>query len=87
MRSLMSFAALLLSVLLVQLSSGGGGPLDALSGLAPISLPPGSGCWDQPISPAFSWGAGGRRACWARSAIRARAHHGRLRERKQLVLE
>ena len=34
MRSLMSFAALLISVLLVQLSSGGVGPLDALSGLA-----------------------------------------------------
>ncbi|WP_068111865.1 MFS transporter [Tropicimonas marinistellae] len=33
MRLLISFAALLLSVLLLQLSSGGVGPLDALSGL------------------------------------------------------
>ncbi len=33
MRSLISFAALFLSVLLLQLSSGGVGPLDALSGL------------------------------------------------------
>jgi len=33
MRVLISFAALLLSVLLLQLSSGGVGPLDALSGL------------------------------------------------------
>ncbi|WP_342669445.1 MFS transporter, partial [Aestuariivita boseongensis] len=34
MRMLISFAALFLSVLLLQLSSGGVGPLDALSGLA-----------------------------------------------------
>ena len=34
MRLLISFAALFLSVLLLQLSSGGVGPLDALSGLA-----------------------------------------------------
>jgi MFS family permease len=34
MRLLLSFAALFLSVLLLQLSSGGVGPLDALSGLA-----------------------------------------------------
>ncbi|MDJ0824624.1 MAG: MFS transporter [Rhodobacter sp.] len=34
MRLLISFAALLLSVVLLQLSSGGVGPLDALSGLA-----------------------------------------------------
>lgn len=34
MRLLISFAALLLSVLLLQLSSGGVGPLDALSGIA-----------------------------------------------------
>ncbi len=34
MRTILSFAALLLSVLLVQLSSGGVGPLDALSGLS-----------------------------------------------------
>lgn len=34
MRTLISFAALLLSVLLMQLSSGGVGPLDALSGLS-----------------------------------------------------
>ena len=33
MRMLISFAALFLSVLLLQLSSGGVGPLDALSGL------------------------------------------------------
>ena len=33
MRLLISLAALLLSVLLLQLSSGGVGPLDALSGL------------------------------------------------------
>ncbi len=33
MRMLISFAALLLSVLLLQLSSGGVGPLDALTGL------------------------------------------------------
>ncbi|MEM9636398.1 MAG: hypothetical protein AAGA94_02035, partial [Pseudomonadota bacterium] len=33
MRLLISFAALFLSVLLLQLSSGGVGPLDALSGL------------------------------------------------------
>ncbi len=34
MRTLISFAALLLSVVLLQLSTGGVGPLDALSGLA-----------------------------------------------------
>ena len=34
MRMLLSFAALFLSVILLQLSSGGVGPLDALSGLA-----------------------------------------------------
>ena len=34
MRLLISFAALFLSVILLQLSSGGVGPLDALSGLA-----------------------------------------------------
>ncbi len=34
MRILISFAALFLSVVLLQLSSGGVGPLDALSGLA-----------------------------------------------------
>lgn len=34
MRLMMSFASLLLSVVLLQLSSGGVGPLDALSGLA-----------------------------------------------------
>ena len=34
MRLMISFAALLLSVLLLQLSSGGVGPLDALSGIA-----------------------------------------------------
>ncbi|MFY0690728.1 MAG: MFS transporter [Paracoccaceae bacterium] len=34
MRLLISFAALFLSVILLQLSSGGAGPLDALSGLA-----------------------------------------------------
>ncbi|MEL7115973.1 MAG: MFS transporter [Pseudomonadota bacterium] len=34
MRMLISFAALILSVVLLQLSSGGVGPLDALSGLA-----------------------------------------------------
>ena len=33
MRLMISFAALFLSVLLLQLSSGGLGPLDALSGL------------------------------------------------------
>ena len=33
MRMLISFAALFLSVLLLQISSGGVGPLDALSGL------------------------------------------------------
>lgn len=33
MRLLISFAALFLSVLLLQLSSGGVGPLDALSGI------------------------------------------------------
>jgi hypothetical protein len=33
MRMLISFAALFLSVLLLQLSSGGVGPLDALTGL------------------------------------------------------
>src|SRR5210317_586602 len=34
MRMIISFAALFLSVILLQLSSGGVGPLDALSGLA-----------------------------------------------------
>ena len=34
MRLLISFAALFLSVILLQLSTGGVGPLDALSGLA-----------------------------------------------------
>ena len=34
MRTAISFAALFLSVILMQLSSGGVGPLDALSGLA-----------------------------------------------------
>ncbi len=34
MRMLISFAALFLSVALLQLSSGGVGPLDALSGIA-----------------------------------------------------
>ncbi|MFT4782871.1 MAG: hypothetical protein ACI9IV_000600, partial [Paracoccaceae bacterium] len=34
MRVLISFAALFLSVILLQLSSGGVGPLDALSGIA-----------------------------------------------------
>ncbi len=34
MRLLISFTALLLSVILLQLSSGGVGPLDALSGLS-----------------------------------------------------
>ena len=34
MRLLISFAALFLSVVLLQLSSGGVGPLDALSGLS-----------------------------------------------------
>ena len=35
MRLLISFAALFLSVILLQLSSGGVGPLDAISGLKP----------------------------------------------------
>ena len=34
MRTLISFASLFLSVALLQLSSGGVGPLDALSGIA-----------------------------------------------------
>lgn len=34
MRILISFAALFLSVILLQLSTWGGGPLDAISGIA-----------------------------------------------------
>jgi len=61
MRVLISFAALFLSVVLLQLSSGGVGPLDALSGLSLRFPRPRSACWARRISSASSSAAGGRR--------------------------
>ena len=56
MRMLISFAALFLSVILLQLSSGGVGPIDVLSGTE-------LGFTRQEIGMlAFSSGAGGHRA-------------------------
>jgi hypothetical protein len=61
MRLLISFAALFLSVVLLQLGSGGVAPLDALSGAQLDFSGRRSACWARRISWASSSAAGGRR--------------------------
>lgn len=71
MRMIISFAALFLSVVLLQFATGGVGPLDALSGFALGFDKEQIGLLGSAHFLGFLWAAGGRHACWAASAIRA----------------
>ena len=61
MRLIISFAALFLSVILLQLSSGGVGPLDALSAITLDFSTAQIGLLGRALSSDFSSAAGGHR--------------------------